>query len=707
MRGITGVEMIDVKQRKVLFAVLMSLTLFAACKGESPTSPTTTPPTTSTSPTPPVGASVTLTVTNASPLVNSTSTVTATVSENGQPVPNGTAVQFSTTLGTFTDVGSSGLTIIKTTTNGVASATLTSGAAGTAVITATVNNVSKTTNVVFSATPVTPPAPNTTPTISSINPSTGRPQGGETIVINGTNFRAPARVLFTCVGSTANPPDPAVCGGQGPKEALVTSVTPTQIQAVTPSFNVPTGQAVTFSIQVIVGAGTPNEQTVTQSSSFTFTSPTLTPSVTTVTPATGPIEGGTRITIIGSNFQAPVQVTMGGPPSNPGGPLTNMVELQVISTRFDEIIAITPEFRLIDPTLSAGNGSVVLRVLNVASAQDDVLEGGFRYIPRMQITAITPAVGSALGGSQVIIDGLGFDDPVQVTVAGIPAQVTRVSGTQVVARTGALASPCSATAGPVTVTNVNTGDTATSVSSFSYIAVSPSITGVSSGGTIIPGSTVAVTVLNPGVGPLGNASVAFNVGSSTVTPTPSTITAGTGSQTFNVVVPTTITFPTAACDAGGGVTGRQFIATSVPLLFNNITTSCTATFAGGITVNPPTPNPCVAAAPAASVVAPATGCAAGGSIASAGATSGTATITLGNAAGSSPLTISAITVQNASNATITVTPAAPQTINGGTTRSFTVTIDPTAAGPVSGQVVFTTNDPNNPTLTVCVSATGT
>src|SRR5437588_11241808 len=131
--------MIKLRQRKWLFALLAILALFAGCKSESPTSPGTNPPPTGGGTPPPSGAVVTLTVSNANPLVGSTSTITATVTQNNVAVPNGTAVEFDTTLGVFSDTNAN--KTIRTTTNGVATAILTSATAGTATATAVVNRV--------------------------------------------------------------------------------------------------------------------------------------------------------------------------------------------------------------------------------------------------------------------------------------------------------------------------------------------------------------------------------------------------------------------------------------------------------------------------------------------------------------------------------------------------------------------------------------
>src|SRR3954452_23642113 len=94
------------RQKKYLFALLMLLAVFAACKGESPTAPTSTSGGGGGTTTPPTGSNVLLTVSNANPTVPSQSSiVTATVTQNGQPVPNGTAVEFTTDFGTFFETG--------------------------------------------------------------------------------------------------------------------------------------------------------------------------------------------------------------------------------------------------------------------------------------------------------------------------------------------------------------------------------------------------------------------------------------------------------------------------------------------------------------------------------------------------------------------------------------------------------------------------
>ena len=682
------------RRQKYLFALLALLVVFAACKGESPTAPTPTGGTgnggtSGGGGTPPVGASITLTVSNATPLVNSTSVVTATVTQNGNPVPNGTAVEFQTSIGAWQDTGIT--TTIRTTTNGVATAVLTSSVAGTATITAVVNNVTKTTSVSFQTTPVTQPPPNTAPTITSISPTSGLPTGGQTMVITGTNFRTPVRVLFDL-------------GGGVVKEGFVcaTCVTPTTVTVITPQVNLGAGQTLDATVSLINEAGTAAETKVAASGTFTFRAAVLTPVVSTVSPDSGPITGGTRITIFGSGFESPVQVSFA--PGNSHG-AQGWSAMQVISVTFNQIIAVTQAARDVNPNGSGTlTGPVDLRVRNINSNTEVQVANVFRYTPGMQITGARPLLGSSLGGTDVTIDGIGFDQPVDVFIGTQMAQVIRVSGTQILARTTALASPCANTTGPITVTNINNGDTASSPVSFQYVGVNPLITALG-GAPFTPGSTVTVTVQDPGIGPLGNALVGFKINGQNVAPTPNQITAGTGPQTFTMVIPTTgFNFPTVACTTASSTPGTQLGPVNVDVVFTNLTTNCTNTLSGGLTVNPPPPNTCQQP-PTASVVPVTPPRIALGSQ-PAGTAFATQTITITNAPSSRDLTIGAPTV-TLTNATAVIAPNTSQTVTGGNSVSYTVTITPTAAGAVSGNITFATNDPTKASVQVCVTGTGT
>lgn len=646
-------------QRKLMWIALMALlALFAACKGESPTSPTTTPPTTGTTgtTTPPTGASVNISASATSLQINSQSIITVSVTQNGAAVPNGTAVQFDTTLGSFTDTGSAGTEVIKTTTAGVATATLTSGSPGAATVTATVNNVSKQIVITFSSGPITPTPPSTAPTITSITPTTGRPEGGETITINGTNFRAPVRVVFTCEGSAATPPDATVCNGVSPKDALIVSVTPTQIKALTPQFNVATGQAVTYGITVFVGAGTSTETSVSQPSSFTFSSPVLNPAINGVTPTSGPIGGGTRVTIMGSGFQSPVQVFFGS------------AEAQVVSVNFSQIIVMSPRASDTNPS---GSGTVIgpiqIRVRNINSATETTADSAFRYVAKMQITTAGPLQGPIVGGTKVTIDGAGFDDPLGVTVGGAAAQVIRVSGSEVVVVTQQpLLTACANLPGPIIVTNTENGDTATGPI-FTFIVPLPKV--ISASGPTTPGGTTNVIVLNA----QGVPRIAIGGKNATIT---GTTVNSDGTTTFTVIVPPNVTLDTLSCNGISGVSAQT--TTQLDVQYTSLTTGCTDTFAGGLTVNPA--NPILTMAPPTGFTPFTATAAVGGATPSPAVPAPDQTVILTNT-GAGTITVNSVTLAGAGCGNFNVTfPPPPQALQACDIFGITVHYNTGAAG---------------------------
>lgn len=539
----------------------MALTaLFAGCKGESPTAP---PPLTGTSGNgsgstggqPPVGANIALTVSTPSPFTGSTSTITATVTINNAPVPNGTAVEFATTAlnANFTDTTDNPTTLIRTTTNGVAKATVTSSTAGPVVVTVTVNNVTKSVTLNFQDPVITPPPTSTSPTISSISPTSGLPTGNQTLTITGTNFRTPVRVLV----------DPA--NGQAPKEAFVTSVTPTQITVTTPAFDLGVAQQLVANITVIVEAGTPTEQRVTKSAAFTITAPVLTPVVRSLAPTSGPIDGGTRVTITGDAFEAAVQVFFGS------------AQAQVLNVQFHTIEVITPAGRDTNPNGSgAVTGPIDVRVLNVNSGKSVTATAAFRYVNKAQITAITPDQGPFTGGTRVLIDGTGFNDPVTVYLDGIAASVIKVTPTEITAISNGIAiAACADSTGPVIVTNVDNGDSATSPTPWIYRVAKPVIVSVT-GVNPAPGTTVNVIVANA----VGIPRITIGgVGAAIVSQTDN----GNGTTTFGVQVPATLKFEQQSCPAGGNAAQ----STAFDVTYTSLTTTCTDTLVKGLTIVPP------------------------------------------------------------------------------------------------------------------------
>jgi hypothetical protein len=668
------------RHSKLLLALFALLLILGACKGESPTAPPTggggggggTPT--------PTTFDMSLTASNASPVVDSTSIITATVTQNGNPAPNGTAVEFSTTAGAL----DGGVTsIVKTTVNGTASVTLTATVAGPATVRAVVANVSRNVTVTFRAATVPPIPPVTAPSIESITPAIGRPQGGEVIRIIGKNFKAPVRVLFDT-------------GGALPLEAFVVSVSDTVIEVVSPAVNLGTGQQLAADITVITQAGTATEVVVERADGFTYRNEQLTPVIHTASPNSGPVTGGTIVTVFGEGFQAPVQVLFGS------------AEARVINVDFGQIIVEAPTARdTSDDGSGVVTGPVPITVRNITSGTAASMDAGFSYKAAIAITAAGPGAGPFTGGTRIQIDGIGFVAPVSVVIrsdAGdIALQPINVSGTRIIALTPAIAiENCEGPEGPIVVTNIVNGDQAEGPG-FEFIVPQPIIINVNAGGdgTATEGETITITVANAQGG-----LARFQIGERSVFPTSVSFDPSTGNATYTVAVPFNFDFPTESCTIGGAE-GERETELTVDVTYENLETGCEDTANDALTVVPDDASCQTDPFPVANVtISPENGAGcAEPPPAEVGGPGTTATITFQNS-GTATLTVAAATPTGANDEDFSVTP--PQrTILPGASADFTVTFNPTATGARNASVSFTTNDPDDGTIVVCLQGTGT
>jgi len=650
-------------------AAIAVVILFGACKGESPTAPPTGGGTPGGTP-PPAGVTLAVTTTNTDPLIDSSVVITVTATENSQPVPNGTAVEFETTGGVF-DATALLTSVIKTTTNGVATITLSASTAGTVRVRVTVNNVSRTIDVTFRDRPIITPPPSTAPTISAVTPAIGRPTGGQTIRITGTNFKTPIKVLFDI-------------GQPSSVEAFVVNASDTTIDVLTPAINIGAGQELVSDVIVITEAGSTREQRVAKTGGFTFRNETLTPRISTATPNSGPVVGGTRVTIIGDGFQAPVQVLFGS------------AEARVITVSFSEIIVESPAGRDTNPNGSgAVTGPVNIVVRNINSNTSVTLTNGFSYKNAVQITAVGPTEGIFTGGTRVSIDGTGFVAPVAVVIGGVAAQPVSVSGTRIIALTsGVVITGCADASGPTSVTNIVNGDTADGPP-FIYRVPKPLIVGVAPS-EIVAGGMISVRVANAAPG-----ATRIKLGDRSVFPSGASLNLD-GSTTFTLSVPTNFTFATRTCGAGG----TQLLPLDVDVVYESVATGCTDTAVKALTVDP-VDGTCVLPPPPDLVITPVTPpCSDIGAIAAPGVVTGTTIFTVTNTGGQ-PLIISNVAVVTSTNTTtLTVSPTSA-TLAPQASQTFTVTVDPAAAGAFSGTIRVNSNDPDTPAIDFCFTGTAT
>ena len=158
------------------------------------------------------------------------------------------------------------------------------------------------------------------PTVSSVSPASGTVNGGTEIKITGTGFVAGATVEVG-QGSGAGPTAIAA--------SKVVVVSPTEITATTGGSAKPG----TFNLFVIDSGGTSLGNNA--GDDYTYTGG---PTVSSVTPTSGSVSGGTHIRIIGTNFVAGATVEIGQ--GNGAGP-TAIPASEVVVVSPTEITATT------------------------------------------------------------------------------------------------------------------------------------------------------------------------------------------------------------------------------------------------------------------------------------------------------------------------------------------------------------------------------
>lgn len=449
--------------------IAIALTLVAlvaglyGCAADAPTSPRPGPGTGSNA------LQINLFTNDANPPAGTCTLIEAIVTLNGNTVPDGTSVAFSTDFGVFSQ---SGLPLVSVVTqNGAAVTALCGPGAGTAKVRATATSGGSTGSsnltIVFQS------SSGTLPFVSSCSPSFGPKEGGSTLTLNGGRFfgsPGTTRIQFTANGVT--------------RDGIVQSVTANAVTVLTagfPELNAPTTPA---AITLTLGTNFAQPVVLSLPSCFAYGSVSSgTPTITAILPASGTNDGNTRVTIVGSGFSTTsgVQVFFGA------------VEANVVSVSFNQVVVLSP------PAFGAGadnlNQTVQVTVKNIGSG---VVSNGvdFRFTPAVQLTAISNNVQRTdVPFTAVTIYGQGFDAPVAVSLAGIAAIVQSVSATEIVVLpVFPLLSGCSNLSADVSVTNINTGDTATGLS-FTYIVPQMAITGVTPA-VGVTGDPVTITGVN-------------------------------------------------------------------------------------------------------------------------------------------------------------------------------------------------------------------
>jgi len=221
--------------------------------------------------------------------------------------------------------------------------------------------------------PPSGPAPSSSPpAVTGVSPSSGPLSGGTSVTITGAGFATTSGATTVDFGSTA--------------ASEVSCSTATSCTATSP------GEAA-GSVDVTVSD--PNG-TSTASAAEVFTYVPV-PTITRITPSSGPASGGTKVTIWGSNFVGTVSVHFGG-----------KLATSVRALSSSELTATAP----------SGSGTVYVTVSASGGSSKTTAAAKYTFVPRPTVSKVTPVLGPTKGGTKVTIWGSNFVGTVWVSFGG-------------------------------------------------------------------------------------------------------------------------------------------------------------------------------------------------------------------------------------------------------------------------------------------------
>ena len=308
-----------------------------------------------------------------------------------------------------------------------------------------------------------------TPVVTFSTPSSGSTAGGTLLILNGTNFLTTSSI--TVDGNSAS------------------FVIDSNIQL---TVTIPVASAFTgLPVDVIV---TNTFGSFTAVGIFTYTQPT--PIISTVTPTTRNVSGGSSIVLNGSFFLGTTSVQIDG----------------VNATSY--VVNSTTQITAVIPSSIYTNTAVPITVTTPAGT--GTLSGVFTYLPSPTISSVSPNTCLLAGGVTITITGVAFTNTSSVTIGGIAVTSYTVNtASQITAVVPAGVSVNT----PYDIVIVTTQGTYTGTGLFTYLnaptvsSISPN-TGATAGGNTI--TIVGTNFNNATVVKIGTTNVtSYTVDSST------------------------------------------------------------------------------------------------------------------------------------------------------------------------------------------------
>jgi hypothetical protein len=218
------------------------------------------------------------------------------------------------------------------------------------------------------------------PTVTGVDRNRGPAGGGGTVVVTGTNFVAGN-------GPDGRPNTTVRFGNVAATEVRVGS-DPTSLSCTVPA----AGDRLVVDVVVTTKGGS---SATSAASKYTYVPA---PVVTAVSPASGPVAGGQRVTVTGTNLTAATEVRFGAARTIPaaGGTATSLT--------------------CVTPAGSAGTVDVAVTTDGGTSAASDSAK--YTYLARPTATRISPAIGPAAGGTAVTVTGTNLGSATSVMFGG-------------------------------------------------------------------------------------------------------------------------------------------------------------------------------------------------------------------------------------------------------------------------------------------------
>jgi hypothetical protein len=403
------------------------------------------------------------------------------------------------------------------------------------------------------------------PILYVVYPNYGSASGGETVTLIGRWLQETDSVRF---GGSAYPP----------AQVVSVSADGMQVEVITPRFSiVPLTQNLLLDVTL-----TARGHSFTLQNAFLVLADEPTPQITAIAPTSGPLDGGTEVTVFGHGFQFPFRVSFGELEAN----VVNYYDDTTPSDN-DEIICVAPDYsqQSEEPPVA-----VDVKVTNIETGKVSNAVT-YTYGDNLYITGNAPAEGPA--ESLVKIYGSGFQDPLHVDFSAGPIRMENVSisGTELLVKFPADEPPtCSDQSGDFTVTLIESGLEAQG-GQFLLLGNAPTITNVSplfvqewTDGTGVTPSSITI------YGVRFSANVLVEIAGFRMASGDVEVVDDRTIEVQNIPVPNqfNLNWDRTACTTPDGFAGTRRAPTPVDITVINFPGECSNTLAGGLIYEPGT-----------------------------------------------------------------------------------------------------------------------